>query len=195
MLTNNEKKVLKFLIAAFDSDYSINNIAKGCNLSPNGTFKILKKLEKEGILKAKKIANIKSYKLNFENEKTDSILKLVLIQELNHRIKYRLSDLKGLKNITEACIIFGSYLNKNKKSHDLDILFILDKSRFKEYKKILSDIREIIPVKIHDILQTKNDFKNNILKKDRVILEILDKGVILWGQESIIKTIKDVYKS
>jgi len=194
MLTINEKKVLKLLFTAFDEDYSINNIAKKCSLSPNGAAKILNKFEKQGILKPKKIANIKSYKINFENEKTPIILELTLIPKLEKRLKYRLDDLKELKEITKICIIFGSYINISKKPNDLDILFVLDKNNFKKYKKKLPNLREIIPVKIHDVLQTEEDLKQNIIQKDKIILDILKTGIILWGQKTIVEIIKDVYK-
>jgi len=110
MLTKNEKKVLRLLLTAFDRESSINNIAKECSLAPNGAYKILKKFEEEGILKVKKIANIKSYSINFDDEKTDNILELALMPKLEGRIKYRREDLKGLKEITKACILFGSIL-------------------------------------------------------------------------------------
>ncbi|MBU1204514.1 MAG: winged helix-turn-helix transcriptional regulator [Nanoarchaeota archaeon] len=194
MLTDNEKNVLKLLFTAFDEDYSINNIAKKCNLSPNGAAKILNKFEKQGILKPKNIANIKSYKINFENEKTVIILELTLIPKLEKRIKYRLDDLNELKEITKTCIIFGSYTNMNKKPNDLDALFVLDKNNFEKYKKKLSNLREIMPVKIHDVLQTEEDLKHNIIQKDKIILDILKTGIILWGQKTIIEVIKDVYK-
>ena len=42
MMTANEKHVLKMLFTAFE-DYSINEIARKCNLAPNGALKILKK--------------------------------------------------------------------------------------------------------------------------------------------------------
>lgn len=193
MLTLNEKKVLRMLLTAFDTDYSINNIAKECGIAPNGAYKILKKLEKEGILKEKSIANIKSYKINFANEKTTNILELAMMQELEGRIKFRLEDFKALKGIAKTCIIFGSYLNPKKHPNDLDILFILGKDNFKEYKKTLEGIRDIVPAKIHDVLQTEQDLKNNIINKDKVILEILRKGTILWGQKTIIEVIKNVY--
>lgn len=194
MLTDNEKKVLRLLSTAFDEDYSINNIAKRCGLSPNGAAKILNKFEKEGILKPKNIANIKSYKINFENKKTLIILELILMPKLGGRLKYRLDDLKELKEITKVCILFGSYINMNKKPNDLDILFVLDKNNFEKYKKKLSHLRETIPAKIHDVLQTEEDFKDNIIKKDKIILDILRTGIILWGQKTIVEVIKDVYK-
>src|SRR3989338_8454547 len=118
MLTKNEKKVLRLLLTAFNRERSINNIAKECSLAPNGAYKILKKLEKEGILKEKNIANIKSYKINFDNEKTANILELAMIPELEGRLKFRLEDFKALKGITKSCIIFGSYINLKKQPND-----------------------------------------------------------------------------
>ena len=190
----NEKKVLRLLLSAFDRDYSINNIAKECKLSPNGALKILRKFEKEGILRAKKIANLISYRLNFENEKTTHVLELSLISKIEGKIKYRLDDLKELRKVTKSCVLFGSYISLKKEPDDLDVLFVLDKNNFKEYKKKLAEIKDVIPVKIHDVLQTEEDLKNNLLKKDEVILEILRKGLILWGQKIIVKVIEDVYQ-
>lgn len=192
MLTHNEKKVLRLILTAFGTDYSINNIAKECGIAPNGAYKILKKLEKEGILKGKSIANIKSYTIDFANEKTTNILELALIPELDGKIKYRIEDLKSLKGITKSCIIFGSYTSQKKQPNDLDILFILDQDNFRGYKKKLADIKDLVPVKIHDVLQTEQDIKNNIKNNDKIILEILRNGVVLWGQKIIIEVIKNV---
>ena len=194
MLTKNEKKVLRLLLTAFDRQYSINNIAKECSLAPNGAYKILKKFEEEGILKAKHIANIKSYSINFDDEKTDNILELALMPNLEGRIKYRLEDFKVLREITKACILFGSYIDLKKEPHDLDILFVIDRNNFKQYKKKLADIKDIVPAKIHDVLQTEEDFKSNIENKDKVILQILRAGIIFWGIKTIIKVIKNFYQ-
>lgn len=194
MLTNNEKKVLKLLMVSINIDYSINNIAKECHLSPNGALKILRKLEKEDILKTKRIANIISYKLNFDNENTLSILHLALVSKIEDKIKYRKDDFKDLKEITDACIIFGSYITKKKAPNDLDVLFLLNKDKFKVYKKKLNDIKNIVPAKIHDVLQTENDLEDNICSQDKVILDILKEGILLWGHDKIIKVIKNVHK-
>jgi DNA-binding Lrp family transcriptional regulator len=190
MLTSNEKKVLRMIMAAFDTDYSINQVAKECNLAPNGALKILKKFEKEQIVFVKKIANIKSYKLNF-NEKAISILELALMPELAGRIKHRADDLKELKEASRLCIIFGSYIDMNKNPNDMDVLFVIDD--YKKYKNKLEKIRDIVPVKIHDIIQTEDDLKSNLIKKDKIVLEAIKKGVVLWGYDYLVKVIKDAY--
>ena len=194
MITQNEKNILKLLLTSIGETYSINQIAKECNLAPNGAFKILKNLDKEGILNSKKIANIKSYSLNFENEKTNNMLKLALIQEFNSRVKFRFEDLKQLKEITKACIIFGSYVDLKKEPNDLDIFFLIEDQQFNEFKKKSLPIFKTIPVEVHDVLQTPEDLANNLKSKDKVILEILKKGIVLWGYEDIIQIIENEYK-
>ncbi|GBE20558.1 hypothetical protein BMS3Abin17_01299 [archaeon BMS3Abin17] len=194
MLTKNEKKVLKLLLLKFDNEYSVNELARKCSLSPNGALKILRKFEEEGILISKKIANIKSYGLNFNNEKTKNILELSLINELEGKLKFRKADLEPLKEIAICCIVFGSYTDIKKEPNDMDILFIIDKSMFKEYRKKALEIFKSIPVKVHDIIQTKEDFKENICKKDKVIINALRYGVIFWGHNEIIEFIENEYK-
>lgn len=194
MLTKNGKKVLKLLFMKFDDEYSVNEVAKRCNLSPNGALKILKKFEHESILIPKKIANIKSHSLNFNNEKTKNILELSLISELKGRLKFRREDLEPIKKITIACIVFGSYIDIKKEPKDIDILFILDKSKFTEYREKTSEIFKTIPIKLHDVIQTKKDFKDNIHNKNKVIINALKHGIIFWGHKEIIKFIENEYK-
>ena len=101
MITDNEKKILKFLLAHFNSDYSINEIAKECSLAPNGAYEILKKFEKKGILIFKKIANIKSYKIDFDNIEAKKLLEIVLMPNYKEsKISYRYDDLKPLEKVT-----------------------------------------------------------------------------------------------
>jgi len=194
MITNNEKKILKFLLVNFNSDYSINEIAKKCSLSPNGGYEILKKFEEKEILLSKKIANSKSYKINFKSIEANKLLELVLIPDYkDSKIKYRCADLKPLENITELCIIFGSYLKKEK-PNDIDILFVIKKSDYKKYSEVLEKVKRILPFKLHDIIQTKEDLTKNIKKEEKLIIKAIFEGTVLWGHESLIKVIKNASK-
>jgi len=193
MLTKNEKKVIRTLLFSFGEEYSINEIARRCNLAPNGALKILKKFAEEGIIILKKIGNINSYLINFANSKTRSILELSLIGEASNKIKNRIEDLRELQKITEAAIIFGSYVEKENPG-DIDLLFVLSKENFRKYKEELKKIYPAMPVKVHDVLQTPGDLEKNILKKDKVIIQILRRGFILWGQNKIIEAIKNGHK-
>jgi len=193
MLTKNEKKVMRMLFASLGEPYSINQIARECNLAPNGAFKILKKFEKEGIITAKGIANIKSYSLNFENEKTKNILKLALIPELEGRVKYRAEDLNPLKDVVKVCIIFGSYITSKKEPNDLDLLFIFKKESYSKYQELLEQAKRVIPLKLHDVIQTEEDFASN-LRKNKISFGILKNGVVLWGHDELINIIQNEYR-
>ena len=96
-------------------------------------------------------------------EKTDNILELSLMHKLKGRIKYRLEDFKNLRGIAYSCIVFGSYISPKEQPSDLDIFFVINKNNFEGYKRALNDIKNIVPIKIHDVLQTEDDFKKNIL--------------------------------
>ncbi|MBU0761119.1 MAG: hypothetical protein KJ600_01740 [Nanoarchaeota archaeon] len=191
MLTENEKKVLRYIAIHSKESPSINKVAKSCKITPNGAYKILKKFEGEGILKFKKISNIKSPFIDFKNNKSLNMLELALIPQITkNRIKYRNEDLEPLKKITEICALFGSYIEK-KEPNDLDVLFVFDKKNYAEYKEKLNKVREITPIEIHDIIQTKKDLFNNIKNEDKTIINILEKGMILWGQNILVKVIKN----
>ena len=196
MLTENEKRVLRFLAANAARDYSINDVAKACNITPNGAHKMLIKLEREGVLKAKHVANIKAYKPEFENEKTARIYELAFMPEalLQGRIKLRADDLKQLKAVTKACVLFGSYVTAKQKPEDLDALFVVEKDNFESYKKALGKVQDISPVKIHDVVQTTGDLRKNLKKSDPIVTEALHKGIALWGFDVIVQVIKNATK-
>ncbi len=191
MITANERKVLKFLLVNFDTEHSINQLAKECGLSPNGAYKILKKFENEEILEKKKIANISSFRIDFSSYKAKKILELALMDKLEGKVKCRYEDIKPLEEITSICLIFGSYLKK-KDPNDLDMFIALEKKNFKKYKERLKSLQDIVPIKIHDLIQTKEDLISNLKKGNKVIKEAILEGVVLWGQEELVEVFADV---
>ena len=195
MLTDNQKKVLRYLIINQDNFPSINQVAKDNNLAPNGALKILNKFKEEGILKIKQISNIKAYYINYNNNITRNFLELALITKIeDKKIKNRINDLISLKNISNICILFGSYIEKNKKPNDLDILFVLKKENLTKYKKQLNELKNIIPITIHDMILTKEDLIQNIKMKKPIILNIIKNGYILWGHSDIVEVLINVNK-
>ena len=195
MITSNEKRILRFLLANFDNDYSINEIAKNCGLAPNGAYEALKKFEKKGILLFKKIANLKSYKINFDSIEANKLLELILVPNYKEaKINYRYNDLRPLEKITKLCIIFGSYITQKEKPNDIDVLFVIRKMDYKKYTQVLDNVKMVMPFKLHDIIQTKNDLTKNIRKRDKIIVNAISEGAVLWGHEFLIEVIKNVNK-
>lgn len=191
-LTENEARVIDFLIRNFKERNSINGVGRKLKISPRGIYKLLKKLEKINAIKPEKIGNAIYYKVNLDDEIGIKLAEFVLVQnELNSYAKVQAEDLKPLKDITLSCILFGSVLKKGREAKDIDILLVLEKKNFKKVYNNLKEIKELKPKKIHDVMQSKEDLVKNVRKNDEVILDIIKNGKILWGAEIIVEGIKN----
>jgi hypothetical protein len=184
--------MLRLLATTIGKNMSMNDIGKACSVTSGGAYKILTKLEKEGVLRATPIANIKAYKLDFENEKTSRVLELSLMPDaLEGRIKLRADDLKKLRTVTKACVLFGSYITTKKEPGDLDVLFVLERANFESYKQALAKAQDVIPVKIQDVVQTADDLQQNLKKNDPIVTEAMRNGIVLWGFDVLVQVIKN----
>ena len=192
ILTTNEKRVLRFLATSVGKDHSINDVAKTCKLTPNGAHKLLAKLEKEGVLKAEPIANLKAYTPDFKSEKTVRVLELAFMPDtLERRVTSRAEDMRPLKAVTQACVLFGSYITTKKEPGDLDVLFILKRADFEAYKQALARAQDITPVKIQDVVQTTDDALQNLKKGDPIVAAAFRGGIVLWGYDIVVQVIKN----
>ncbi len=192
MLTVNEKKVIRYLLVNFNIDKSINEVAKDCHLSPNGAHKILQKLEAEKVLYQKNIANIKSFKLTCGSLKAKRIIEWSFMDKIEGRLEHRYKDFLPLQKVAEIGIAFGSYVTAKKIPEDFDLMLVIDKSQFTEYKKTIKMVQEVVPLKIHDVIQTKSDFINNLRQDNKVIKKALQEGIVLWGHEQLIEVLSNV---
>jgi DNA-binding Lrp family transcriptional regulator len=191
MLTANERKVLRLLMASFGK-HSINDVAKECALSPNGAYKILKKLEQAGILTHENVGTIKAYRIQFGNLQTQNYLEIALADErLNEpKIKVRFKDFEPLRKTCKALVLFGSYITEKKNPRDVDLLVIFEKDKLGEYKKALELAQETTPYKIHDVIQTPRDITDNLKKQNKIIPGIIRTGVVLWGHGVIVRSVE-----
>jgi len=195
MLTSGERRVLRLLLASPLEHRSINQVARLCELAPNGAYKILKKFEGEGVLKSISIANIKSYALAFDNPKTRRVAELALSPKtFDGRIRHRAEDFESLKQAALACVLFGSYVAYEAAPNDLDVLFVLDRKDYKKYSKLIKEVREVCPVKIHDVIQTKEDLGVNIKKQQAMLVSAIRNGVVVWGEDVLVRVVEDVCK-
>jgi len=190
-ITKNEILFVLIIFKNPDKDYNANSIAKRIGISSMGALKIAKKLEKDNILIPKKLGKAVFYKLNINNSYVEQYIKFLLKRECelsNPYTKIWINEIKKIKN-ADSAILFGSVLTKNKEARDIDVLFITDKEKFYKLKKEIEEINFINIKKIHPIYQTKEDFKNNIIKEDKVVLNAI-KGIIVFGEDLIIKLLK-----
>lgn len=195
-LTQNEARVINFLVRGFDEKNSINEIGRKLHLSPRGIYKILKKLEKTNAVQPEKIGNAVYYKVNLDNETGKKLSELVLVQNgLNKYAKVQAQDLEKLKDAALSCILYGSVIKKGREAQDIDVMIVLDdrnyKHAFKKVSEKLREIRKLKPKRIHDFILTKDDLVSSMKKRDAVVMKALKTGRILWGSETIVEAVKN----
>ncbi|NOZ64626.1 MAG: winged helix-turn-helix transcriptional regulator [Caldiserica bacterium] len=198
MTNKNTSKILEFLLRNITQSYNINQIAKELKISVGGAHKILKSLEQDNILTSIKLGNAIFYRLNLDSKETQKICELILLESKNRVLKNNpaakiyAEDLKEVESFSEAMILFGSILVKGKEARDVDVLFIVKSSQIKKVEDFCLRISSLRPKKVVPLLMSKNDFRNNLKKRDTVVVDILKTGVILSGEETIVKILKEV---
>lgn len=185
-----EQEIIKLLFKDFLTHYNSRSISKVIGISHVGAFKILKNLEKRNIVNSLKIGNALIYSLNKGNPVTCKQIELALTIEAQNFSRWT-EEFKeiGIKAI--FVILFGSILKDEETAKDIDLLVVAEKNNFKEIKKLVDGRNKLLNKKIHLIFQIPEDFKKDLKYKNKVILEIINKGVVLFGQEEVRKILQD----
>ncbi len=190
-ISKNEINLLLIIFKNPEKEFNANSISKQLNLSSMGALKIFKRLEKENILVSKKLGKAVFYKLNFKNNYCLDYIKFLLKREIettNNYVKVWFNELKKIKS-AQCIILFGSVLRKYKDANDIDVLFVTDKKKFNLLKREIENINLINTKKIHPIYQTKEDLISNIKNNDRVILNAIKEGLVIFGEDLLIEVI------
>jgi len=190
--SKHELKTLSFLLRHFTEKYSINQLAKHVGLTPMGMHKLLKRLEVQGMVKPEKIGTGIFYKINFGSEFAVKSTELALFEEIKlPYAKAQAKDLERLRPFARAAVLFGSVLEKGEKAGDIDVMFVLEQKKYASFRKALKELQSLKTKHIQDVVQTFEDLIQNLKKPDKVVLEILKKGKILWGHEIIVNAVKE----
>lgn len=179
-----EQEIIKVLFKDMQTIYNSRSISKNVKMSHAGAFKILKRLEKRGIVKPQPIGKAITYSLNFESPVAQKEIEMSLVLEAQHYKRW-LYEFKALEDKVEFAILFGSILIDEKKARDIDLLVVAEKDNIEKIRSIIKERNEVTSKKIHLIPQLPENFKNDIKNKNKVMMEIIKKGVVLFGHENI----------
>jgi len=189
--TQNELRIIEFLFRHFDENLSINSLASAFELSPPGTMKILKKLRNQKILVSQRKGLADFYKLNLALDATINLLKYLLESaDIKKQTVPYVNELAALKPCAKMCILFGSILSDSKTAKDVDIIIVIDKDDFGSAHKIIRSIENHLGKKVHAVMQTEDELRDNLKKKDSVILSAIKAGIFLWGSEYMLRGMK-----
>ena len=164
-LSDNEFSVLSFLVRNFTERLTIRNMAQRLDFSAAGVFNILKKLEKQDIVKGEKLGTGLFYSINFENKIAVHIAEIVLLY-LDDKISMNSEQFKQAK----AAI-----------SDKKNLLLIVDNVT----------VLNLTITNVNVITRTEEEFTDLLRRKDSESLQILKKGAVLFGEEKIADIIKN----
>ena len=190
-ITNNEMNFVLTLFKNPKVQYNANSIAKALEISRMGALKIARRLEKEEVITSKELGKAFFYHLNLENDYAKQYLKFLLKREAKHAssyVKVWLDEIKKIKS-ANAAILFGSILKKQKEAKDVDVLLVIDSKNYKKVKEEIEEVNSVNNKKIHPMFQTKEDFKRNISKEDKPLLNAVN-GMYVFGEDSLMELLK-----
>lgn len=190
-LTELEKKAALVLFKDFTAYYNANSLSKVLGMSRVGAMKILRKMEKGGLVSSQHIGKSIVYKLKLGDDYVRKLVAFLLADEANGFRRWK-EEFKEM--FREGCIVmlFGSAIANYEKARDIDLLIAAPGRDMREIGKAIESRREILPKKLHAIKVTRGELESNIKRKDRVILGIIRKGIILHGQEEYVEVMKNV---
>lgn len=193
-VTKNEMRVLLTLFKDVHTNYNSNNLSKMLGLTPMGTLKIMKKMERQAILSSRRLGKAVFYRLTLESEYTRSLIRFLLSKEAEEslpRVRRWVKELRRLQGDARIGIIFGSVLRKEDYA-DVDLLLVLDQSQDQKANKAIKDMDSVSAKNIHAVKQTLADLQENIARKDKVVINALKTGIVIFGYDKLIGVVKSV---
>lgn len=193
--TKPSTKILKILLKDFTIKPTITLLAKEISMSRVGTWKILKKLEAKKLIILSPMGEGKTstyrISLNWENPIVEKTLSLALTEDALKNQRW-LSNFAELENKVDFLLIYGSIIHSLKEANDIDILGITNKSKFLEIEESIKRVQKTQIKKIHALNFTPAEFKGELEKPNKIFIDAMKKGIILFGQEKFTKFIKSI---
>ncbi len=191
-------RVLLILLKDFSRIHTITSIAKELNLSRVGIWKILKKLEADDYITLQSVGSgktsISMIKINWDNILVEKAIGLYLTEEALTQRRWR-ANFAELENEVDFVILYGSILHSPKQANDVDIIGVVSGSRrFLGISEFINKVQKTQMKKIHSLMFGKEELIKELKKPNKVFVDAIKKGVVLFGQEKFVKFMMGVVK-
>jgi len=197
--TNTSKKVILLLFKDFSKVQTITSLAEELKMSRVGIWKILKQLQSKQFIILTPVGSGKTstftIALNWENVIVEKSLALYLTEEALKQRRWKV-NFADIEKTVDFFIVYGSILRSPKQAKDIDIMGVVSqKKKFIKIQEIVDKVQKSQIKKIHAINFTGAEFKRELNKPNKALVNAVRKGVVLFGQEKFIKFIKRVVKN
>ena len=196
MAYNSKTEILKILLKQFTFKWTITSLGEETNLSRVGIWKALKKLESEKLISLFPIGKGKTstfiISLNWDNPLLEKHLSLILTEEALKNKRW-IKNFETLENMVNFLILYGSILYSSGEANDIDLVGVVSsEDNFSKIEEALQKIQKTQYKKIHLENFTKKEFEKEIKKPNKIFIDAIKRGIVLFGQEEFIKFVKDL---
>ncbi len=186
--------IIKYLIENKNKELNILKISKELEMDYKNVHSIIKRLEKESLVKLESFGNSSRVRLILQ------INQLIFEVEYNRK-KDILKDknlevmLNSFKNTLNSkyyiLLLFGSYAKGiQTKNSDIDLMFIVPNGKEELFEKEVHQIAKSLPLLIHYLIFSEKQFLDMIkVKESNVGQEALKNNIILYGIETYYEMI------
>lgn len=186
--------IIRYLIENKNEELNILKISKELRMDYKNVYSIVKRLEKELLVKLESFGQSSRVKL------ISQVHPLIFEAEYNRRkellkdknLAVMLNDFKNaLKSKCYMLLIFGSYAKKTQtKNSDIDLMFIVPDGKEELFEKDVHRAARSLPLPIHYLIFSEKQFLDmNNAKESNVGQEALKNNIILYGIETYYEMI------
>jgi len=177
LISTNHQKILSFFVLHPDASFYEREIARKAGLSPSSTHHVLVRLYRAGVINRKQNGRMFFYSVDKANpylREFKVLTNLLLIEPL----------VEKLKGLSHRIVLFGSWAEgSDNENSDID-LFIVSS----EKEKVLSVVNKfsysakLYNRKVQPIINAPEELLKKG-KEEKVFLEQVEKGKVLWERE------------
>ncbi len=193
-MRNKDVVIIRFLIERKNEELNILKISKELRMNYKNVYSIVKRLEKESLIKlesfgqssrVKLISQVHPIVFEAEYNRKEELLKDKNLAVMLNEFK------KALKSKCYVLLIFGSYAKKTQtKNSDIDLMFIVPNGKEELFEKDINRAARSLPLPIHCLVFSEKQFLEMINAKDsNVGQEALKNNIILYGVETFYETV------
>jgi len=193
-MRNKDAIIIRYLIENKNEELNILKISKELRMDYKNVYSIVKRLEKELLVKLESFGQSSRVKL------ISQVHPLIFEAEYNRRkellkdknLAVMLNDFKNaLKSKCYMLLIFGSYAKKTQtKNSDIDLMFIVPDGKEELFEKDVHRAARSLPLPIHYLIFSEKQFLDmNNAKESNVGQEALKNNIILYGIETYYEMI------
>lgn len=188
-MRNKDAVIIRFLIEHKNEELNILRISKELRMDYKTIYLIVKRLEKESLVKLETFGQSNRIKLVFQMHplifEAEYTRRKELLKDKN--LAVMLNDFKNaLKSKCYALLLFGSYAKKTQtKKSDIDLMFIVPDESEELFEKDIGRTARLLPLPIHYLVFSETQFlEMTNVKEPNVGKEALKNNIILYGIET-----------